>query len=159
MPSRDGCIQDLEGRQHNYVNTPTSHDPEQTPADVNGRREDYSSYNQLLCPVNLPLTSASLFNLSPTQPLSVHKTLLCLFSAPGFYQLGTRQRWEINSWYCIQRPVKMSHDTLSKGEIINSVLKVLYHSAVSPPTNSSPRQLVLQPSAALFWQPHLDAPS
>lgn len=61
MPSRDRCIQDLEGGQHNYVNTPTSHDPEQTPADVNGTREDYSSYNQLLCPVNLPLTSASLY--------------------------------------------------------------------------------------------------
>lgn len=64
MPSRDGCIQDLEGRQHNYVNTPTSHDPEQTPADVNGRREDYGSYNQLLYPVNLPLTSASLYLIS-----------------------------------------------------------------------------------------------
>lgn len=66
MPSRDGCIQDLERGQHNYVNTPTSHDPERTPADINGRREDYSSYNQLLCPINLPLTSASLY-LIPCQ--------------------------------------------------------------------------------------------
>lgn len=53
----------------------------------------------------------------------------------------------------------MSYDTQSEGEVINSVLKVLYHTAVSPPTNTSPRQPVLQPSAALFWQPHLDAPS
>lgn len=73
-PSRDRCIQHLEGGQHNYVNTPTSDDPEQTPADANGRREDYSSYNQLLCPVNLPLTSSSLFNPLPTQPSLVHKT-------------------------------------------------------------------------------------
>lgn len=61
MASRDGCIQDLEWRWHHYVNTPTCHDPKQTPADVKGRREDYSSYNQLLCLANLPLTSASLY--------------------------------------------------------------------------------------------------
>lgn len=85
MPSRDGCIQYLEGRQHNYVNTPTSHDPEQTPADVNGRREDYGSYNQLLCPANLLLTSASLYLIShqhshyqyirPSMPVFCHRLL------------------------------------------------------------------------------------
>jgi len=36
MLSRDGWIQDLERGQHNDVNTPTSHDPEQTPAMLMG---------------------------------------------------------------------------------------------------------------------------
>lgn len=58
---QDRHIQDLEGGQHNYVNTPTSHDPEQTPANVNGEEGITVSTDQILCPINLPLTSASLY--------------------------------------------------------------------------------------------------
>lgn len=54
--------------QHNYINTSTSYDPEQTPADVNGRREDYGSYSQLFCPVNqLSDLCFTLFSSLPIQ--------------------------------------------------------------------------------------------
>lgn len=137
MPSRDGCIQHPEEGQHNYINTPTSHDAEQTPADLNGRREDYSFYNQLLCPVNLPLTSASLFNPLPTQPLLVHKTYDACFLPWAPICWEPRRDEKFISDIVLSCPIKISSDTQSRHEIITAVLKVLHHTAVSLPTNTS----------------------